>query len=297
MFFKKSRDEKLLEINALIARGHDAKAISRISELLKEEPESRHLRQLYADRLVRVGDIDRAVETLLGLADDLAERGFSAKAVALTKRIQRIKPEAQIDRVLERIVESGTFQAPPLASQPESEPEEPRSLAEVLEQDTGGLPTQRTSEYLLPDLWGTGESPSTVDRAARASIFNGLSVNALTALIANLHLLAKQPGAIIQTEGERANTLFVLTSGVARVYRCDENGRNRQLHLISDGDFFGEQSALERGARHALTVVAATTCELLELDRAAFEYIAAENPGVRELLLEAHEKRVAGIWD
>ncbi len=56
--------------------------------------------------------------------------------------------------------------------------------------------------------------------------------------------------AILITEGERGETLFVLLQGSVKVFATDENGREITYGTIHAGDYFGEMS-LDGGPRSA----------------------------------------------
>ncbi len=56
--------------------------------------------------------------------------------------------------------------------------------------------------------------------------------------------------AIIVTEGDESDCLFVLLSGRAKVYISDEDGREIELNRIGPGEYFGEV-ALDGGPRSA----------------------------------------------
>ncbi len=62
------------------------------------------------------------------------------------------------------------------------------------------------------------------------------------------------------------------------------------MRVLEEGSFFGEISVLTGSPRTA-TVVAATRCELLELDRAALDSVTANHPRVREVIEEARTAR------
>jgi CRP-like cAMP-binding protein len=79
-------------LRELIAR----KRFDRAIELLREQAEgrsaSRQTRMQLADVLVLGGRSGEACQVFLGLADEFAGLGFTAKAVALLKRVERLEP-------------------------------------------------------------------------------------------------------------------------------------------------------------------------------------------------------------
>jgi cAMP-dependent protein kinase regulator len=109
-------------------------------------------------------------------------------------------------------------------------------------------------------------------------------------VIRGLNLLSFGPGAILVTEGEPGDSLFILTTGLCRAYVRNADGNNVEVRQLKEGDFFGEISVLSGRARTA-TITAATPCELLELDRASLDSILETHPNVRNVLEEFFMKR------
>jgi len=64
--------------------------------------------------------------------------------------------------------------------------------------------------------------------------------------------------AIILTEGDDSNTLYVLLSGRAKVYVADDAGHELQLNQIGPGEYFGDVT-LDGGPRSA-SVMALEPC-------------------------------------
>src|SRR5918992_3139829 len=56
--------------------------------------------------------------------------------------------------------------------------------------------------------------------------------------------------AIIVTEGDDTDSLYVVLSGKARVFVADEKGREVQLNQLGTGEYFGEVT-LDGGPRSA----------------------------------------------
>jgi HlyB family type I secretion system ABC transporter len=87
-------------------------------------------------------------------------------------------------------------------------------------------------------------------------------------------------GAVIVSEGEEADALYVLTAGRLRVLKRDERGEEISLSVLRPGESFGEMGLLERTRRTA-TVRASSDVEALRLDRAAFDELVLGSPDLR----------------
>lgn len=118
---------------------------------------------------------------------------------------------------------------------------------------------------------------------ARSPLFSDFSEDELLAVISGLNLASFEPGDVIMSEGEPGGSLFVLTEGTVKAFVKDQHGKNHRIRVMGEGTFFGEVSILTGSPRSA-TIVAATRCELLELDRAALDDISARQPRVHLVL-------------
>ncbi len=121
-------------------------------------------------------------------------------------------------------------------------------------------------------------------------LFKGFSKDELVAVIRGLELRTFEPGEIVMSAGEPGDSMFILTTGMARAYMRTAEGRHVQLSLMTDGDFFGEISILTGGPRTA-TVTAVTPLDVLELDKATLDQITETHPRVREVLQEFYSQR------
>lgn len=124
----------------------------------------------------------------------------------------------------------------------------------------------------------------------RSPLFSDFSRDELLEVIRGLELRCFPPGAIVVTEGEAGDSLLILTSGSVRTFVRNQAGRNVEVRLMEEGDFFGEISLLTGKARTA-TVTVASRCELLELDRASLDDISRRHPRVRIVVEEFYAKR------
>ena len=123
-------------------------------------------------------------------------------------------------------------------------------------------------------------------------LFRDFSVDELVAVIQGLKLLTYQTKQIILREGDRGESLYMLTSGTVKAFRKNANGKQVLLAELTEGAFFGEGSILTGKPRTA-TVVAWEECELLELDRPTLDSITQTHPHVWDVLQEFAAKRAA----
>ena len=56
---------------------------------------------------------------------------------------------------------------------------------------------------------------------------------------------------IIFLEQSQGSTLFLIVEGLIKIYKADENGREKTLSILGTGDFFGEMALLDEKARSA----------------------------------------------
>lgn len=99
-------------------------------------------------------------------------------------------------------------------------------------------------------------------------------------------------GEILVREGERGDSLFLISQGQVRVTRTAGDGEVLELAILGPGDFFGERSLLTGELRGA-TVVALTGCEVFVLDRMALAPLLASDPTLAEALSRALATREA----
>ena len=82
--------------------------------------------------------------------------------------------------------------------------------------------------------------------------------------------------AIIVTEGDETDTLYVLLSGHAKVFVADDEGHELQLNQIGPGEYFGDVT-LDGGPRSA-SVMALEPCRCAVVKRDDLTRFMSENP-------------------
>jgi len=250
-----------------------------------------------SEALLRAGKDEEAAPILIGLADELAREGFPEKAVAILKKVERIRKRHVEEVSLAPLRRQAPMAAPgKSASRDPVEADRPADevfrhwLVEVV-RDTLRRPQAEAAAAEM--------SPTFRERAAllaygpglRANpLFEGFSEDELLAVIRGMRLLSFRPGDVILSEGEPGQSVLIIASGSVKVMVRDRTGRNVPLCALGEGAFFGEIATLSGQPRSA-TVTASAPSELLELDRPALDAIIEEHPGVLTVLESAYVER------
>ena len=123
-------------------------------------------------------------------------------------------------------------------------------------------------------------------------LFRDLSEEAMLAVLHALRLVCCEPGEIVVTEGEPGGSLFLLISGMVKLFVRNPVGHNILVGRLTEGSFFGEMSLLSGRPRNA-TLTAADRVELLELPKPLLDAIAHAHPHVRDVIDELYLQRAS----
>ncbi len=323
----------MASVATLLAKKDYTRAIDLIQKHLKARPEDQRLRLQLADTLILASRGREAVPTLMALADEHAQDGFAAKAIAILKRIEKIAPgRRDVEERLAHLIREKTRPSPGASGAPAApafgfeefdpsadplgdagpelgihagpgletaEPEasaapEPEPLIEVAaEADFSPAFAADSDEDLAFVAAGNeaGEGPRPGgDAMLSTPLFQGFSEQDLAAVIHDLELVTFAPGDILVAEGAPGDSLFILSTGSVKAYVRNPKGHYVRVHTLVEGDFFGEISVLTGKPRTA-TLVAATSCEVLELRKDKLDALTRTHPQVREVLQKFRDER------
>jgi pilus assembly protein CpaE len=84
--------------------------------------------------------------------------------------------------------------------------------------------------------------------------------------------------------------MFIVTGGRIRLSTTDPSGNEKILTYFTDSQFFGEMSLLT-GAPRSATATAETDCQLLVLDKAAFDQLLAAHAQIMREMLKVVSQR------
>jgi CRP/FNR family cyclic AMP-dependent transcriptional regulator len=97
--------------------------------------------------------------------------------------------------------------------------------------------------------------------------------------------------AVVLTEGEMGDSLYMIVSGKVKVFIGDEEGREIILKILGPGAFFGEMSMIDKQPRSAsVTTIEPST--FLVLTHVGFERCVESEPRIANVVMQMLAQRV-----
>lgn len=112
---------------------------------------------------------------------------------------------------------------------------------------------------------------------ASSGMFGGLERTTLDRITEATQIVEFDDGATMFHQGDEANGLYCVASGLVRIYLAHDDGRELTLNLLEKGDVIGEIALLDGLPRSAGAVTLARTRTVF-LSRAAFLRLLDESP-------------------
>lgn len=126
---------------------------------------------------------------------------------------------------------------------------------------------------------------------ARAGIFQGVSPDAVAALVRQLEPVTFRRGEVAFVEGEPGDTLYIITVGKVKIGRKSADGRDSLITLMGPSDMFGELAIFDPGPRTS-TVTALTEVKAVTMSRSVLRSWIADRPEIAEQLLRVLARRL-----
>jgi hypothetical protein len=238
----------------LLLRGEYVAAAEAIRARLTQGSRDLRLRNQLGDALVGAGRTSEALAEYQMLADAYAADGFTAKALAIWKKMSRLAPgdEGLLHRIASCQADKGARGIAPAA-------------------------------HAIPRR---GEDPgveASFDVPAEPPLFPEFLPAELTAVAGHLEHRRFAEGERIVAEGEPGDAFYIIAEGTVEVTVRSPQGAEIALATLGAGEFFGEVAVI-KGRKRTATITAAGPCEVLELTRAELDKVVATHPRVRPVL-------------
>lgn len=178
---------------------------------------------------------------------------------------------------------------------PQEEPAEPtqeilRTTQELL-QGSDDIAHVRIS---MGDKEGAGlshRSRRLSETLSRIPIFAPLDGETLSIVAQSARLLVFDRGRTVFRQGDRGNSLYVLLDGKVRVVTYDHEGRELQLAVLGENQFFGEM-AFFSGRPRSATVQVLEESLLCEVSFQVMHEVVHRAPQVRNVLESYYKERL-----
>jgi uncharacterized protein YhbP (UPF0306 family) len=112
------------------------------------------------------------------------------------------------------------------------------------------------------------------------SVFRDLPPRELASVAGKLQTVNVEPGTVVVRQGAPADKFFIIVEGSVDILREDD-GEERTLNTLGQGDYFGEVAILRDTPRIA-SVRATSRTTLLTMDRDTFRSLVAGSLGTTE---------------
>ncbi len=110
------------------------------------------------------------------------------------------------------------------------------------------------------------------------------------------HFIARNhtKNTIIINEGDETNSLFIILQGRVKVYLNDKSGKEVILNVQSVGEYFGEVSLLDEGARSA-SIMTLDDCYFAVLLKQEFSRALSNNPDLSLAIIRGLTQRLRAL--
>lgn len=138
---------------------------------------------------------------------------------------------------------------------------------------------------------GVRQLTANTDILRAIPLFAGLSAADLK-LIADLTVKhTYKRGTVIFFENDPGDALHVVTAGMVKIYRLADDGREKTLTYVGEGEFFGEMALLDDGPRSAVAEALEAT-HTLALYRADFVRLLHSQPQISLEIIKVLSQRL-----
>ena len=126
------------------------------------------------------------------------------------------------------------------------------------------------------------------------SIFSSLDSSELTEIIEKMNHKRVNKNDVVFLEGEKAKTLYFLNVGKIKIYKYTKDGKEQILHILSEGDFFGELNLLKE-SKYRFNAKAIEESKICTLSKENFKEILLYKPEIAIKILEIMGERLSDV--
>lgn len=130
--------------------------------------------------------------------------------------------------------------------------------------------------------------------ASKVPIFENLNNEELLEIVNKINHKEYSKGDVIFTEGNVSNTLYFINEGKIKLYKYTKDGKEQILHILSEGDFFGELELI-KPSKYGFNSKAIVDAKICTLTKDEMKDIMMGNPEISIKVLETVGERLSKV--
>jgi CRP-like cAMP-binding protein len=116
---------------------------------------------------------------------------------------------------------------------------------------------------------------------------HGIDLDEIVQLCDDAQAIALKPGEILFREGDEAQSMYIVKSGLLRVL-----SGSTMYETVAAGGLIGEMAIVEEHMPRSATVIAGTYAELIEIDMPRFLSLVASTPNFSIAVMRVISRRL-----
>lgn len=130
--------------------------------------------------------------------------------------------------------------------------------------------------------------------ASKIPIFQNLEEHELSQVINSIDHRIYKKNEVLFDEGSIANNMFFVNEGKVKLYKYTKEGKEQILHVLSEGEFFGELNLL-KSSIHNFSSKAIKDCKICVISNEKMKDIIVRNPHIGIKLLGSVGERLSDV--
>lgn len=130
--------------------------------------------------------------------------------------------------------------------------------------------------------------------ASKVPIFENLNNEELLEIVKTIDHKEYDKGDIVFAEGNAANTLYFINEGKIKLYKYTKDGKEQILHVLSEGDFFGELDLI-KASKYGFNSKAIVNSKICTLTKDEMKDIIMRKPEIGIKVLETVGERLSKV--
>ncbi|MGM0502498.1 MAG: Crp/Fnr family transcriptional regulator [Bacillota bacterium] len=122
-------------------------------------------------------------------------------------------------------------------------------------------------------------------------LFKGLTNEELTGIKSIMQERNYDKNEMLFFEGDAANNFYIILTGLVKVFKTDEKGREKTLSLLGNKDFFGEMALLDNKSRSA-SVQAIEETKVFKINQNKFKNLISKHPAISLKIIATLSQRI-----